>query len=336
MQDKISIIIPVYNVKEYVSEAIESVINQTYKNLEIIIIDDGSNDGSENICDEYKKKDKRIKLVHQKNKGLSAARNKGLDIMKGKYVAFLDSDDAYHPEMIEKLYNTIIKNQADCALCNYTVQKSNRNLSINNIDRYNKKINIETGLYYTKNALKNLISEKINIAVWNKLYKSNLFDNIKFPEGHVHEDRITNMLVFEKIKKVYVINELLMIHHINNNSISHTYTNQNIKDLNLACISCEKRVKENLEKFYDIEDYYRMCNKSIRNYITNYLKNESSKNPEKKEVRGLLKGYINESKKNVNLKYFSKKQRIIYEMYNRCRWLLVFIYKIYDLKNKLI
>lgn len=336
MDDLISIIIPVYNVKNYVSEAIESVINQTYKNIEIIIIDDGSNDGSEKICDDYAKKDSRIKLIHQKNQGLSVARNKGLEIMTGKYVGFLDSDDAYHPKMIERLYDITIENNVECAICNYVTEKNVSKLSMSNIKKFPRKISINTGLYLKQETLKNLANEKINISVWNKLYKKNLFDSIKFPIGHVHEDRITNMLIFERINKTYVINEPLMIHRVNNNGISHTYTQKNVKDLYLACNLCEQIIKKNKLGMYDDNDYYRMCNKSIKNYINIYLKNESSNSHEKKEVRKLLKGYIAESKKKVNLKYFSKKQRIIYEMYNRCRWLLVFIYKIYKLKNKLI
>ena len=116
---KISIIIPVYNVKEYIKEAIESVINQTYKNIEIIIINDGANDGSEKICDEYSKIDSRIKLINQKNMGLSTARNKGLECITGEYIAFLDPDDVYHPEMIEKAYKAITQKNVDCVICNF-------------------------------------------------------------------------------------------------------------------------------------------------------------------------------------------------------------------------
>lgn len=331
MDELISIIIPVYNVKKYVRESIESAINQTYKKIEIIIIDDGSNDGSEKICDEYAKKDSRIKLIHQKNKGLSAARNKGLDAIQGKYVAFLDSDDVFHPEMIKKSYETLIKNKADCVICNYGVEQKNEKLSLDKIYKLKKRMNISSNIYTKNQILKLILAGNISIVVWNKLYKKELFDNIRFPEGHVHEDRIVTLQVFEKCRKTYVLDEKLMIYRIHNKSIGHTYTTKNIEDLNLACISCEQRIKKNLSGVYDETDYYKICNRSLINYILVYVKNEISGTTEKKETRKLLKGYIAESKSKVNLKYFTKKQRIIYELYNKCSFLLVIAYKLYTL-----
>lgn len=105
----VSVIVPVYNVKPYLNEALDSVINQTYRNQEIILIDDGSTDGSGEICDEYATRDNRIKVIHQTNQGLSAARNAGLDIMHGSVISFLDSDDAFHPQMIEIMLHEMIQ-----------------------------------------------------------------------------------------------------------------------------------------------------------------------------------------------------------------------------------
>ena len=119
----ISVIIPVYNVRHYLKEALDSVIFQTYRNLEIIIIDDGSTDGSREICDDYLD-DSRVTVIHQKNKGLSAARNAGLDIMTGEYVAFLDSDDAYQSSFIEEMVNAIVREVADIVVCKYTVHST--------------------------------------------------------------------------------------------------------------------------------------------------------------------------------------------------------------------
>ena len=104
----ISVIVPVYNVEPYLEEAIESVIHQTYTNLEIILVDDGSTDGSGRICDRYQKKDSRIKIIHQENRGLSAARNAGLDICKGGMIAFLDSDDAFCKDMLQKMSDAML------------------------------------------------------------------------------------------------------------------------------------------------------------------------------------------------------------------------------------
>ena len=115
--DLISVIIPIYNVEQYLKECLESVINQTYRNLEIILVDDGSKDKSGKICDEYKNKDERIKVVHKENGGLSDARNAGMKIATGKYIQFIDSDDFIDKDMIETLYNLIIENEADISMC---------------------------------------------------------------------------------------------------------------------------------------------------------------------------------------------------------------------------
>ncbi len=117
--DKITVIIPVYNVEKYLKVAIDATINQTYKNLEIILVDDGSTDSSGKICDEYSKIDNRIKVIHQENKGLSGARNTGLDNATGKYIMFSDSDDTFEIDACEKLYNSIEETNADYVVGNY-------------------------------------------------------------------------------------------------------------------------------------------------------------------------------------------------------------------------
>lgn len=117
--DKISIIVPVYNVENYLPKCLDSIINQTYKNLEIIVIDDGSTDSSSVICDDYVILDKRIIVLHQENHGLSAARNLGIKIATGRFVGFVDSDDFINTEMFEKMFNRIIETCADVVMCNY-------------------------------------------------------------------------------------------------------------------------------------------------------------------------------------------------------------------------
>ena len=120
MNDLISIVMPVYNVEKYLEKAVNSVIKQTYKNLEIILVDDGSKDSSGVLCDELAKKDTRIKVIHQENAGLSAARNAGIKLATGKYIGFMDSDDLIAENMYETLYNALIKNGAKLAMCDYT------------------------------------------------------------------------------------------------------------------------------------------------------------------------------------------------------------------------
>ena len=124
----VSVIVPVYNVLPYLRESLDSVINQTYKDLEIIIVDDGSTDGSDAVCEEYAK-DSRVKVIHQKNHGLSAARNVGLDIARGDYIAFLDSDDVYLPDMIQTMVEGIQKSQADVVVCGFIRVYSKKNIT---------------------------------------------------------------------------------------------------------------------------------------------------------------------------------------------------------------
>ena len=119
MKREISIIVPIYNVEKQLSTCIESILNQTFMNFELILVDDGSPDKCGEICDEYEKKDKRIKVIHKKNGGLSDARNAGLNIATGKYIGFVDSDDIIHPQMYEKLYNCINKYNSDIIQCKF-------------------------------------------------------------------------------------------------------------------------------------------------------------------------------------------------------------------------
>ena len=131
----VSIIIPIYNVAAYIEESLESVINQTYCNLEILLVDDGSTDGSGKMCDEYEKRDSRIRVVHQDNRGLSAARNTGLNMMSGDAVAFLDSDDALMPDYIEKMFATMAKENADLVLCKYLTYRTTGRMIGESIDK---------------------------------------------------------------------------------------------------------------------------------------------------------------------------------------------------------
>ena len=119
MEDVVSVIVPVYNVEQYIRKCIESILNQTYNKMEIILVDDGSTDNSGIICDEYSKRDKRIKVIHKINGGLSDARNAGLDICTGDYIVFVDSDDYIKNNMIEMLHKDILEKRADISVCSY-------------------------------------------------------------------------------------------------------------------------------------------------------------------------------------------------------------------------
>lgn len=199
MNDKpiISVIIPVYKVEPYLKKCIESVIRQTYTNLQIILVDDGSPDNCGKICDEYALKDNRIKVIHKKNGGLSEARNIGINEANGEYIGFVDSDDYIEETMYEDLYNLIQAYKSDISICNFYVVTNN----INEIKNVNNGIKV-----YNKLEILNeiLLDRNIQSYAWNKLYKKSLFDDIQYPVGKKYEDIGTTFYILERCNRIVV------------------------------------------------------------------------------------------------------------------------------------
>jgi len=181
LQPKISVIVPVYNVEKYVSKCIESIINQTYRNLEIIIVNDGSTDRSGNICDYYAKKDDRIVLIHQENQGLSMARNNAIDIARGEYIGFVDSDDWIAPDMYHTMYGNAAEYYADISMCNFYYVREDGVKSSYSVE--NEGIKVLEGVYKVAHNIR-----LSNNYVWNRLYRRYLFEDIRFPKGKTFED----------------------------------------------------------------------------------------------------------------------------------------------------
>lgn len=225
---KVSIIIPVYNVAPYLKEALDSVINQTYKNIEIIIIDDGSTDGSGKVCDEYTT-DSRVRVIHQDNQGLSSARNTGLDHATGDYIAFLDPDDAYHSEMIERMIYVIIKKNADLVACSYIIKETEGSL----VDSKGIRIvGFEKNKKYTsREAITAQLEGRFDEAAWNKLYKRELWENERFPDGHIFEDMQVMPLIYERCNSIMNISDVLVFHRARKGSITNTRTLHIFKEL---------------------------------------------------------------------------------------------------------
>ena len=225
---QISVIIPVYNVRNYLEEALDSVLNQTYRNLEIIIVDDGSTDGSGKICDDYAKKDSRIRVVHQENMGLSAARNTGLDIMHGELVSFLDPDDAFRPNMLFQMLVTMKKYQVDMVCCKFSEHKTTARMT----PRVGSGVSIFSfsaeGLYTRKEAFAAQIENRISVVAWDKLYKAELFRNIRFPVGRNFEDIAVILPLIGETDTIYVLNECLVMHRKRPGSITMTLTTRSI------------------------------------------------------------------------------------------------------------
>lgn len=192
----ISVIVPVYKVEQYLKKCVDSIIMQSYHNLEIILVDDGSPDKCGDICDEYKKLDSRIKVVHKKNGGLSSARNAGLDVATGEYIGFVDSDDFIDKYMYERLLRAFdYDKQAGITSC--MIKK------VRNGEKSDYKVAWkidETRIISSDHILLDLLTTKRNYTVWSKLYKRNLIGNIRFEEGKINEDVLFIFALYEIVK----------------------------------------------------------------------------------------------------------------------------------------
>ncbi|MFA9558198.1 glycosyltransferase [Evansella sp. AB-rgal1] len=213
--------VPIYCVEKYLRKCVDSVINQTYSNLEIILVDDGSPDNCGSICDEYAMIDKRIKVIHKENGGLSDARNAGLDVATGEYISFIDSDDYIHPEFYEVLLNLIVNNNADIAQCGYTevYEKSDSTLSIEKKAIVYPKIVVHND---KNDILTNLYEPELEVAiwnVWNKLFKVEILKNIRFPMNRLHEDVFTTYKIFFNANKVVTTEKKMYFYLQRPNSI---------------------------------------------------------------------------------------------------------------------
>ena len=181
----ISVIVPVYNVEPYLRKCLDSIVSQTYQDLEILVIDDGSTDGSGKICDEYKR-DQRVRVFHTENAGLSAARNLGLDKAHGEWIEFIDSDDWVEPDYCRIPLELAESHKADLVIFRFRVIRGKK-----------REWRIELGKKSTEDALR-LIHEEASIVVWNKLFHRKLFDRMRFPLGKLYEDNaVTHQLIYK-------------------------------------------------------------------------------------------------------------------------------------------
>lgn len=293
---KISVIIPIYNVEKYLKRCIESIIKQTYSNLEIILVDDGSPDGCAKICGEYKNKDERIVVIHKKNGGLSDARNAGLKVATGEIISYIDSDDYVDLDMYEKMTKAMEEKNADIVVCGTNIDYEDGHTKVK-CEKEEKSFNREEALIEL-NSFKSF-----DMAVWNKLYKREVVDKIEFPVGKKSEDYFVMYQYFARAKKVVIINQAKYHYFQRSNSISRG------KNVTHDYIEGSKSQKEFFEKnFPDLNyvgntayafSYIATYNRYIKNELkmTNEMKKEF-----KKEVRKYLKdingnSHISRSKK---------------------------------------
>lgn len=248
MADLVSIIVPIYNVERYLERCIKSLISQTYEKIEIILVDDGSPDNCSLICDEWKKKDKRIKVIHKKNGGLSDARNAGLRIAAGSYIIFVDSDDWVEPNMIDVMLSELQKNNADTCACGIFYN-------------YPEKETIRVEKYTVGDSLtfleKLYDDAKYPVCAWNKLYKKKLLSNFEFPVGKICEDAFTTYKLIDKANRIVQINIPLYHYSIRENSIMTVSFKKNRMDEEEAWRKNYEFVEKNYPEIkYKAFDFY--------------------------------------------------------------------------------
>lgn len=255
-KDLVSIIIPVYNVKEFLKECVESVVQQSYKKLEIILVDDGSTDGSEKLCDNLAKEDDRIKVIHQRNQGLSAARNSGISIMKGTYVYFLDSDDCIANDAIEVLYKALQRGDTDMAISGIIAFSDSKPVIAKN--GYTESF-LETEVALTKM----LLHDGIGHEACGKLFKAELWLKYRFPVGLLYEDYATIYYVASQSKKVAISKYPSYFYRVRSGSIMHS----EIQERNFILLDISDEVTDFLIKRYPV-----LKEAAIRLNVVTYLK----------------------------------------------------------------
>ena len=230
----ISVIIPIYNTEKYLPRCIESVLAQTYRNLDIVLIDDGSTDNSGKICDEYAEKDGRVRVFHKENGGPSSARNLGLEKAREKsseYIGFIDSDDWAEPGMYEKLLNVLLETNADIAVCCESIEHTEKeNRQEIKAERRQSGECLKQTVYNRDEAVRAHLEGKISTLVNDKLYNSDLFTGIAFPEGKVYEDLATVYKLILASERTVVLWEILYHYDMHPDSISHNKSMKNLTD----------------------------------------------------------------------------------------------------------
>ena len=225
MTEKITVIVPVYNVENYLRKCLNSIMAQTYKNIEIVVVNDGSTDTSGEICKEFSGMDHRIIYIEQENAGLSAARNTGLNNMSGGYVTFVDSDDWIEQDYIETLYKKIVEYQADIAVGNYYSYNEDEETYYFHIygDSYYEKVYDNISIFENLYESQEMKSFAL-ISAWGKLYKAKLFDYLRFDKGKLGEDGYFNQKMYLSVNKVVYLNKGLYAYRQRSGSITKTWT----------------------------------------------------------------------------------------------------------------
>lgn len=319
--NKISIIVPVYNVERYLNRCLDSIINQTYNNIEIILVNDGSTDNSLEICNSYREKDSRVVVINKKNGGQSSARNSGLKASTGNYIMFVDSDDKINLRCCELFIDTMLKNNSDIVIGSSSSNEKE-------IDKDLELNSIEVDLINDDILYNYFLIGKI--SVWGKLYKKSILSDIAFEYCKTSEESEFNYRAFKRCKKFSFIKS--PIYYYNQESISICRSKLKLGDF--YAIEISKNIADSVmcEKVKSVAmlHYY----KAIYNIINKGLSRGYDNNESKKVFDDNLQDYINILKDNLktinNSRYFSKTDKFQINLLITSRHLYVFFRKIYD------
>lgn len=267
-KDLISIIIPVYNTEKYIRRCLDSILAQTYKNYELLLIDDGSEDASGCICDEYALKDDRIKVIHQENEGSATARNRGLEIAKGEFIGFIDSDDYVETDFYETLHELISETQADVSMVSYNFVKDGV---------YAQKTTSGTKNVVTrKKAVMQLLYDDVfQNFVWNKLYRTRLFTDIRFPYGVIYDDINIMYKIFKKMNKIAYLDVPKYYYFFNDNGMTNTKNHKKFVDETTAIITRFHEVNKDFPSLSETNSY-SLCLWMTRIYKYMILEEDSN------------------------------------------------------------
>lgn len=317
----VSVVIPVYNVAPYLREALDSAIHQSYRHLEMIVVDDGSTDGSGKICDEYKT-DSRVQIIHQENQGLSAARNAGLDRMTGEYVVFLDTDDAFHPDFVKQMVGVAVQERLDIVVCRYAVLRTVDRMILKGKEE--KAPTINPGRYDRKEALRVMVDGQLNWSVWNKLYRAGLWKSVRFPVGHNYEDIDTTYRIMDRCESIRTLDQILYLHRNRPGSITDTHTMDNLRDRNLALEHLEAFVEAHTPEIF----HKKQLEKTRQSRITGMLRQLERFGNDKNDEHELRKEIIN-SVESIGIESFPIRQKVACMMVRINPTLLKIAYLLY-------
>lgn len=244
METAISVIVPIYRVEKYLPACIDSILNQTFTDFELILVDDGSPDRCPEICDETAKRDARVRVIHQANQGLSAARNAGIEAARGAWLSFVDSDDYIAPQFYEKLYQTAQRTDADCVMC-----------SVQNVDESGKPIDsalmrvadeVKTG----REVLRKIGRDDVTpyLTAWNKLYRRKLFNTLRYPAGKQNEDVFVFVELFCQVQRAACVAEPLYFYRKRIDSIMNSAVTLRNLDEMWAYVNCFEHLQQDDEE----------------------------------------------------------------------------------------